>query len=297
MDMNEPTPPRNPNLAYKRPNGENSWSVPVPKWWNKNRLKKIGRLPPGCYQLHTPSWGTIAEPVELSPELHSDFSADQLSVLAEFGTFAASRPLYEKHGFPHKRGLFLYGPPGCGKTSVIREISLRTVRQGGVVIFCNSDTGYMINELSSIRNPGEQYPILYVLEDLEGIIRGNDGIEKDLLDWLDGSRSTDGCFFLGTSNYPELTDKRLFQRPSRFDTIVKIPYPDRSFRERYLSKYFSEPEASSIAAQTEDLSVAHLKELVICHLLLGKPLDDTLEKLRRMHDESPTSAETGRIGF
>lgn len=267
-------------------------------WWE--REKNVGRLPPGAYHVGSGPGYHYAAPNPM-PVDSNLVELDDVSmlVLREFDKVLSQRAAYARHGFPFKRGFFLYGPPGAGKSTAIRALARKVIGLKGVVILANRDMIHSIDAMMEIRNPGEDYPILVIAEDIEGIVGRSSAAEKEVLAFLDGERKLDNVFIISTSNYPELTDKRLFNRPSRFDTILRVGYPDETFRINFLNHYLKDKDrAERLSRKTEGYSIAHLKELCICVLCLGISEEDALDKLQRMIDELPSSEEDARkVGF
>ena len=105
-----------------------------------------------------------------------------------------------------------------------------------------------------------------------------------------------------TTNYPEDLDKRVTNRPSRFDRVVYIGMPSLEARRLYLEsrKVIPEADLDRWADKTEGLSIAHLKELLVGVYIFGGDLEDEIKRLKDM-DKTPNSESApgrkGKAGF
>ncbi|MGH6791962.1 MAG: hypothetical protein ACRECF_04400 [Methyloceanibacter sp.] len=106
-------------------------------------------------------------------------------------------------------------------------------------------------------------------------------------------------FACHNTNYPERLDKRFVDRPSRFDTVAYIGMPTAASRAAYLKA--KEPSLSAEELErwvglSEDLSIAHLKEMIIAVCCLGQDIEDVAARLHEMHETPPKSTNgDGRI--
>lgn len=226
-------------------------------------LQKIDRVSDDLITLP----GSLLENVELS--------------IKEFWT---KGDLFKEFGFVWKRGILLYGPPGCGKTSLISQIGNTHVEAGGVVLYAD-DPEYALAGLKSLREIEPDRPVLCILEDLEEILE-NHG-ESGVLSLLDGQAQIDKVAYIATTNYIKDLPSRIVNRPSRFDMVVKVPYPDQETRKRFLTSISkdlaSDPGLLEAAARdSEGFSFAHLKELVISVYLFGVSFQEAGERLLKM---------------
>src|SRR4029077_2572235 len=69
----------------------------------------------------------VADRVSELPGLPIDY------VLNQIKTFWERKDLYKQHGLLHKRGIMLYGGPGCGKTSIINLLCKQIMARDGVI--------------------------------------------------------------------------------------------------------------------------------------------------------------------
>lgn len=100
-----------------------------------------------------------------------------------------------------------------------------------------------------------------------------------LLEFLDGEHSVSNSIVIATTNYPELLAQNLADRPSRFDIVIKIGNPDAEAITKLFSFFLKRvvlPEEIVI----KDVSVAHIKEIVLVHKIHGLTLQEAADKVK-----------------
>lgn len=223
-------------------------------------------------------------------ELPDDAGAE---ILAEFQQFWEIGDKFRERGFLHKRGFLLWGPPGSGKTSTLQLMIKRLIEgHGGVVIILDYPQ-LAAACLQMARKIEPKRPMIAVMEDMDALVRKFG--ENEYLALLDGEAQVDSIVFLGTTNYPELLDKRFVDRPSRFDTIKYIGMPSASARRMYLST--KEPklvgdELDMWVKASDGFSIAHLKEMIVAVKCFDQPLSAVVKRLEEMQARKPTSERT-----
>jgi SpoVK/Ycf46/Vps4 family AAA+-type ATPase len=175
--------------------------------------------------------------------------------------------LYRSLRVPHRRGVLLHGPPGNGKTSLIRLIGDRLPHVPCMLLrpAANFDT----DDLEEvIRRWRQQAPAVLVIEDLDWLLEHTnvstflnliDGVESDC------GRAAGGLLLIATTNHPDKLDPAVNNRPGRFDVVVEIPSPDESLRAEFFRRELGgfEPRVvSKLASSTDGLSFAHLQEVL-----------------------------------
>ena len=89
---------------------------------------------------------------------------------------------------------------------------------------------------------------------------------------LAGVGNNDGVITLATTNYANHLDSALADRPGRFDVRLDFGLPNEEVREHILEKYLGEIKSnvnvSSFVKQTEGLSGAYLRELVMTSYMI-----------------------------
>lgn len=255
----------------------------------------VGRkLPLGVYEVGMTMSGEsrfIKRATRNEPLLRFPGSIDK--ILEEIQFFWTRRSVYETLNLPYRRGILIYGPPGTGKTSLIKLALDDVVARGGI--------GLMFGNIHHFKEGFEVFrkiepdtPVVVVIEDLENHCQNNFGghYESEFLNFLDGHvDGVENVVFIATSNYIESIPDRMKNRPSRFDRKIEIGYPCAEHRKTYLKSLLkSVPGALDTyqsrlldrdpVADTEGMSLAHLKELFIAVTVLGADYDETLKGLQ-----------------
>lgn len=153
-----------------------------------------------------------------------------------------------------------------------------------------------------IRTIEPSTPIIVIMEDIDNILEYSNSVLTKVLNMLDGLKQINKVVYVATTNYPERLQERVSSRPSRFDRRYKISSPNAKVREFYIRNVLSEEDLNSInvkqwVQETKDLSIAHIKELIISVILLNKPFELALEEMKNMTKRIFQSHSSKGIGF
>lgn len=268
----------------------------------------VEKLIPGLYDIRVShSVGLYFDKLQFSTEsilMFPDSKSEE--VVREIQKFwERERFFKEREGktpIKYKRGIILYGPAGSGKTSTIALVMKDVIDRGGVV-FVFSDPDTFIEGVRVFRKVQPNTKIVVLMEDIDVILQRHD--ESTVLNILDGVNSFEDVVFLATTNYPEKLGDRIINRPSRFDKRIKIGFPCSAARKMYLEHLLTKTEIKEKAIDinkwvedTEEFSLAHLKELVVSVVILDNNYEEAIKTLKKMKEIVLTSEEDDKkIGF
>lgn len=260
------------------------------------------KLMPGLYEIHEcHDTGVYFEKIELNTEDIIELpEVNSLKVIKEIETFWNREKKFQNFDLTFKRGILLWGPPGGGKTCLIKLIIKNLINREGVVIKFDNPRLFL-DGMRKFREIERATPCVVIMEDLDDIL--DQWSEAKIVNILDGVDLIDKVVFVATTNYPERLGAKIVNRPSRFDKRIKIGKPNPKSRLVYFKHLFSKSKSSIIeynlkqwVEDTENMSMAHLKELFVSVIILGDDYDDTIEILKSMRDKiSPQGEE--HIGF
>lgn len=144
----------------------------------------------------------------------------------------------QKYGINPPKGILLFGPPGCGKTMLMKalanelNVEMVTVKCSDIMSKWYGESETKVAEL--FRMAKERKPSIIFFDDLEAMAKHRDLYAGDdvtprllsiILAELDGMDQSSGIILVGTTNKPEMIDPALL-RPGRFDKIIYVPPPD-----------------------------------------------------------------------
>ena len=254
----------------------------------------VKRLPPGMYNVVPQrNGGIMYEKQRINTDELLDFPDSQINnILRDIDHFWTKEveANFKYYDYLHRRGYMFYGPQGSGKTCLVQQLIKRIIDAQGIVFYCTKPVLLQLG-LAMFRTVEPTRPIICIFEDIDAIIKENG--DDILLGLLDGENQVDRVLNIATTNYPELLDKRLVNRPRRFDRVIRIDWPSAAVRRMYFQKKLKidTNELDVWVEKTDKLSFAACAELVISVKCLGKDFNETVDLLKKQNKAKPRSSD------
>ena len=176
------------------------------------------------------------------------------------------RALFTEYELPAPKGIFFYGPPGCGKTLIAKAVANSLSAKVGELSGNRNVRSYFLNikgpELLNkyvgeterqirlvfqrAREKAEEgVPVIIFFDEMDSLFRTRGtGISSDmestivpqLLAEIDGVESLRDVIVIGATNREDLIDPAIL-RPGRLDVKIKIERPDAESAAQIFQRY------------------------------------------------------------
>jgi SpoVK/Ycf46/Vps4 family AAA+-type ATPase len=226
-----------------------------------------------------------------------------MDILKDIDNFWNRVDVYKKYNFIHKRGILMYGEPGCGKSGIIQLISQQIIKNDGIVINIKDeeDVERFTSFIGTFRKIEPKRPLIVLLEDIDSLAGEGRSQTARLLNILDGVKQIEGVVYIATTNYPEKLQERITNRPSRFDRRYKVELPNEEIRRAYINHKLSDDDLKNVdvdlwVTKTDGMSLSHLKEVVVSVIVMGRTFEETMDNLEGMK-RAPSARGEGKVGF
>lgn len=149
--------------------------------------------------------------------------------------------LFQKLGIDPPRGVFLYGPPGCGKTLLAKAVANESDANFYVISGPEIMSKFYGESEARLREifqkAQETAPSIIFIDEMDAIAPKREEVTGEverrvvaqLLSLMDGIGARGNIIVIGATNRPNAIDPAL-RRPGRFDREIEIGVPDKKGR-------------------------------------------------------------------
>jgi transitional endoplasmic reticulum ATPase len=153
--------------------------------------------------------------------------------------------LFQRLGIEPPRGVFLYGPPGCGKTLLAKAVANESDANFYVISGPEIMSKFYGESEARLREifqkAQETSPSIIFIDEMDAIAPKREEVTGEverrvvaqLLSLMDGMGSRGNIIVIGATNRPNAIDPAL-RRPGRFDREIEIGVPDKAGRNEVL---------------------------------------------------------------
>ena len=211
------------------------------------------------------------------------------------------RELFDRVAVAPPKGILLSGPPGCGKTLLVKaaanetEVNFISVKGPELLSKYVGESERAVREV--FRKAKQAAPCIVFFDEIDALvpIRGagssdshvTERVISQFLTELDGVEELGDVLVLGATNRPDMLDPALL-RPGRFDVELVVPVPDIEGRKAILriglrGKPLAEDiSVDDLASATEGYTGADIQ--AVCNMAA---LETIREALREAGPEPP----------
>ncbi len=186
---------------------------------------------------------------------------------------------FKRVGINPPKGILLYGPPGCGKTYIVKAlaneagINFISIKGPEVMTMWVGESERKLREV--FRRAKQVAPAIIFFDEIDAIAprRGSaagahvtEQVVSQMLTEMSGLEELKGVVVIAATNRPDMIDPALL-RPGRFDQLVYVPAPDEKTRLQILKVHTKNMplkgvNLNKLAEKTEGFSGADLEAVV-----------------------------------
>lgn len=185
------------------------------------------------------------------------------------------------YGVEPPRGLLLFGPPGCGKTLMMKALAQTLkanfyyVKTSDIVSKWYGESEKRVTEVFSLAR--STAPSVLFFDEIDSIAKKRDLYGSDdttprllslMLAEMDGLEKEDApLLIVGATNKPDMLDQAIL-RPGRFDRVIYVSPPDRKARESIFRVHLEgkplaeDLDFAKLAAMSERFSGADIRNVI-----------------------------------
>jgi SpoVK/Ycf46/Vps4 family AAA+-type ATPase/intein/homing endonuclease len=185
---------------------------------------------------------------------------------------------FKRIGVKPPKGILLYGPPGVGKTYIVKALANETgvnlvaVKGPEILTMWVGESERKLRDL--FRRAKQVAPSIILFDEIDALAprrgiemgtRVTEQVVSQLLTELSGIEEMEGVVVIATTNRPDIIDPALL-RPGRFDRLIYVPAPDEKTRLEIFKVHTREMPLKGVsldklAKETEGYSGADIEAL------------------------------------
>jgi len=268
-------------------------------------------IKPGIFKIVNTMAGLDIEKTSFTADKILDQYVQTKEIEDCIDTFFDNLEVYKEFGIEvPKRNIFLFGPPGNGKSTAITKTCNKYANDNktAIVIWHTS-----VFESHSVKNIIQSFEyigverIIIIAEDLGGVEAEGSRMNSDssLLSILDNAEKTftiPVCI-IATTNFPSMFLGNVLDRPGRFDDKIKIGYPSKDARIELLrffsNKTCTQADETLISSKAcESFSPAHIRESYVRSRLKKKTIEQCIDEIiQEKKNFNKAFEESGSMGL
>ncbi len=178
------------------------------------------------------------------------------------------------------KGVLFFGPPGTGKTMIMRALAnemhagFYVVKASNLISAYPGETERMIASVFEVA--AKHAPCVLFFDEIDAIAHTRSANSEagdvqanalsQLLQEMDGFQKLENVIIVGATNAPNVLDPAIM-RPGRFDKVIYMPLPDLNARKKIFQLYLKKLPTSddidyaALAEKTERFSGADIRAL------------------------------------
>jgi len=216
---------------------------------------------------------------------------------------------FKRMGIRPPRGILMYGPPGCGKTYIVKALANESganfisVKGPELLSKWVGESEQHVREI--FRRAKQMAPAIIFFDEIDALAskRGGDQgsrvteqVVSQILTEMSGLEEMNDVVVVAATNRPDMLDSALL-RPGRLDRLIYVPAPDEKTRLEILkvhtkgvplkgvklealAKKLEGYSGADIEAVVREAALSALRENIDCKEVLEQHFDDVLKKMK-----------------